>query len=119
MTRVFRNDEEKTKAFYVRFQVPISKREAAPAEIDVFMEDFVVFLAGLGLGPTGDMSPAGSGVFLIVGIDPHAAGVIVHVKDTDPAAVGTWLHEKGVAHEVGKVIEIDIDPNTKPGKATP
>lgn len=108
-----------TKAFFVRFQIPISKRDAAPSEIDEFMNAFVQFLAGLGLGPTGDMSPAGSGVFLILGIDPQAAGVIVHVKDTDPAAVDTWLREKGVAYEVGKVLEVEIDPATQSGKATP
>jgi len=109
----------KPKAFYVRFQLQISKRADAPQKIDHFMSAFIGFLEGLGLGPTGDMSPAGSGVFLILGIDPRAASVIVDVKDTDPTAVDTWLRERGVAYEVGKVLEIEIDPKTQPGKATP
>jgi len=108
-----------TRAFYVRFQVQISKREAAPQEIDRFMSAFIGFLEGLRLGPTGDMSPAGQGVFLILGIDPQAASVIVDVKDTDPAAVDTWLRERGVAYEVGSVFEVEIDPKSQPGKVTP
>ncbi|MGH9460665.1 MAG: hypothetical protein ACRD1X_05580 [Vicinamibacteria bacterium] len=108
------------KAFYVRFQIPISTREAAPQEIDIFMNAFVQFLEGLGIGPTGDMSPAGSGVFLILGIDPTVASVIVDVKDTDPPAVDAWLREKGTSYEVGPVQDVEIDSKAQqPRKGTP
>jgi hypothetical protein len=111
---------KQVRAFYVRFQVPIKTREEAPATIDAFMNEFVGVLEETGLGPTGDMSPAGSGVFLILGIDREAPGVIVDVKDTDPARIKEWFQAvPGLAYEVGEVLDIEIDPGTAPQKETP
>jgi hypothetical protein len=100
----------KTKAFYVRFLVPVAARAEAPATIDRFMNSFVEFLGGLDLGPTGDMSPSGQGVFLILGIDPSSASVIVDVSEEHRTAVDTWLGGQGVSFEVGKIVDIEIDP---------
>jgi hypothetical protein len=109
-----------TRAFYVRFQVPIATRAEAPAAVDRFMNAFVGYLETLGLGPTGDISPAGSGVFLILGIDRTAPGVIVDVKDGDPGQVTGWFGGvPELAYEVGPVVDIEIDSKAEPLKEKP
>jgi hypothetical protein len=107
-----------TKAFYVRFQIILPRKDPTKA-IDLFMADFFRFLEGRGLGLTGDQSPSGQCVFLILGINSHAEEVIVDVKEGDPGAVDRWLTERGAPHEVGPIKDIEIGAETKTQKETP
>lgn len=109
----------KTKAFYVRFQITHRDRGKFAAMLDRFMGEFIRFLEEHGLGPTGDMSPSGQGVFLILGINSRSEQVIVDVKEGDPALVDEWLTKRGVPHEVGKIDDIEIGPGTTTQKEAP